>query len=280
MIYPTDPMSFFQGNTEHKLPDVLESINKRYGPGTVCTGTAQSLEKKYAVSSIISLNMAIGAIPLGRIIEIHGGEDSGKTALALHLAQQIGGPVLFMDADCGLSPVHLRSWGLQDLYCMHPETLEDALEICRSAAGAFGTIVIDTLAALPTRADLSYRLDESCLTDGGSAKILSHALPVLVRILRRTGCTLILVNQMRNNPDIIYGRTEYPTGGRAIGYYAALRMEVYRTERNQAGQGVRIVVVKCKYSPPFRRVDVGLIYGRGLVGWRTWKAADDRDGTA
>ena len=256
----------------------MQMINNRYGAGTVQTGadvSTRPIETQYAYSNIPALVVATGGIPLGRIIEIHGGEGSGKTALALHLAQWINEPVLFMDADCGLSPSYLGLWGLQDLYCMHPETLEAALEVCRSAAGAFGTIVIDTLSALPTRAELSCRLGEYELDDGGTANILSHALPVLIRTLRHTGCTLILVNQMRNNPQIMYGRPDYPTGGRAIGYYAAQRLAVYRTEKNQVGQGLVVVVRKNKYSFPGRRAEVGLIYGRGLVPWWKWKAESD-----
>ena len=154
---------------------------------------------------------------------------------------------------------------------MHPETLEDALEVCRSAAVAFGTIVIDTLTALPTRADISCHLDECHLGDWGAAGILSHALPALIGTLRRTGCTLILVNQMRNRPHIIYGQLDYPTGGRAIGYYAAQRLEVHRTEQNHVGQGLVVFVRKNKYSPPGRRAEVGLIYGSGLVPLWRWK---------
>lgn len=255
------------------LQGALRSINAQYGEGSVQVGgkaISDRMAHRYAFSNILALTMAIGTIPLGRIIEIHGSEDSGKTALALHLAQRIGEPILFMDADCGLSPIYLQ--GINEMYCMYPETLEDALEVCRSAAGAFGTIVIDTLSALPTRADLACRLDDCRLSDGGTAKILSHALPILMRTLQRTGCTLILVNQMRNDPRILVGRMAHPTGGRAIGYYAAQRLATYRTERNKYGQRVMIVAEKNKYAAPFRRAEVSLIYGRGLAPREEWEA--------
>lgn len=256
------------------LPAALEAINRKYGPGTVQTATeflCWGGGYRYVMSGIDSLTMAIGAIPLGRVIEIHGDEGSGKTALALHLVRCIGGPVLYLDADCGLSPLYLREF--PEMFVMHPETLEDALEIVRTAAEGFQVIVIDTLSALPSRADLSFRLDESCLSDDRTAKILSHALPVLVQIMQRTGCTLILVNQMRNNPNILIGRTEYPTGGRAVGYYTALRMETYRVEKNNVGQRVRIFVRKNKYGAPHRYADVGLIYGYGVTSASAWKIA-------
>lgn len=256
------------------LPSALAAINRKYGQGTIQTATAflrQGGSQRYVLSGIDSLTMAIGAIPLGRIIEVHGNEGSGKTALALHLAQCIGGPILYLDADCGLSPLYLR--GFQNLYCMHPETLEDALKISQIAAEGFRVIVIDTLSALPTRAELSFRLEESRLADGGTAKILTHALPILVGKLQQTVCTLILVNQMRENPHILIGNREHPTGGRAIGYYAALRLRVHLAEGKKEGHLARIVIEKNKYGPCYRRADVGLIYGYGLTSAAAWADA-------
>jgi len=253
----------------------LRLINDKYGEGTVQVGgksIAEQIARRYALSDILALTMAIGYIPLGRIIEIHGSEDSGKTALALHLAQRSGEPILFMDADRSLSPVYLR--GIEEIYYMRPETLEDALKLCRTAAEVFGTIVIDTLTALPTRRDLAFRLEQEAWVHSEAAKMLSHSLPTLVRTLNRTGCTLILVNQMRNNPCIQFGHTDHPTGGRAIGYYAAQRLAVYRTEHKKYGQRVLIVTEKNKYAAPFRRAEVGLIYGRGLVPLPEWEAME------
>lgn len=209
-----------------------------------------------------------GGIPRGRIVEIYGNEASGKTALALHLAQQTSGPVLYADADHGLSPYIL---GGQELYLLDVKTLEDALGACQTAAiGGFSAVVIDTVAAFPTSEDMRVGTNDKYGPPRNlQARVMSQCLPILTGLLHVTGCTLILVNQMREKPGIMYGRPDYPTGGRAIGYYAALRLETRRIGAIKpadvvTGQKIAVDVVKSKYAAPRKRAIINLTYGEGL----------------
>lgn len=210
-----------------------------------------------------------GGIPRGRIVEIYGSEGSGKTALALHLAQQTGGAVLYADADHGLSPYILRG---RELYLLNVDTLEDALSACQTAAiGGFSAVVIDTVTAFPTGEDMRVGInDKYGLPRNQQAKVMSKCLPILNGLLHVTGCTLFLVNQLREKPGIMYGRPDRPTGGRAIGYFAALRLETRRIETMESGkvvtgQKVAVDVVKCKQAAQGKRAIVTLTYGKGVV---------------
>ena len=210
-----------------------------------------------------------GGIPRGRIVEIYGSEGSGKTALALHLAQQIGGAVLYADADHGLSPYILRG---RELYLLNVDTLEDALSACQTAAiGGFSAVVIDTVTAFPTGEDMRVGInDKYGLPRNQQAKVMSKCLPILNGLLHVTGCTLFLVNQLREKPGIMYGRPDRPTGGRAIGYFAALRLETRRIETMESGkvvtgQKVAVDVVKCKQAAQGKRAIITLTYGKGIA---------------
>jgi len=210
-----------------------------------------------------------GGIPRGRIVEVHGNEGSGKTALALHLAQQTGGAVLYADADHGLSPYILRG---RELYLLNVDTLEDALSACQTAAiGGFSAVVIDTVTAFPTGEDMRVGInDKYGLPRNQQAKVMSKCLPILTGLLHVTGCTLFLVSQLREKPGIMYGRPDRPTGGRAIGYFAALRLETRRIETMESGkvvtgQKVAVDVVKCKQVAQGKRAIVTLTYGKGIV---------------
>ncbi len=210
-----------------------------------------------------------GGIPRGRIVEIHGNDGSGKTALALHLAQQTGGAVLYADADHGLSPYILRG---RELYLLNVDTLEDALDACQTAAiGGFSAVVIDTVTAFPTGEDMRVGInDKYGPPRNQQAKIMSKCLPILTGLLHVTGCTLFLVNQLREKPGFVYGRPDRPTGGRAIGYFAALRLETRRIETMESGnvaigQKVAVDVVKCKQAAQGKRAVVTLTYGKGIA---------------
>ena len=210
-----------------------------------------------------------GGIPRGRIVEIHGNDGSGKTALALHLAQQTGGAVLYADADHGLSPYILRG---RELYLLNVDTLEDALDACQTAAiGGFSAVVIDTVTAFPTGEDMRVGInDKYGPPRNQQAKVMSKCLPILTGLLHVTGCTLFLVSQLREKPGIMYGRPDRPTGGRAIGYFAALRLETRRIEAMASGnvvtgQKVAVDVVKCKQVAQGKRAIVTLTYGKGIV---------------
>lgn len=245
---------------------LLEKINS-----TCEGGIGYGLPPQEVVSTgLPQLDAVTGGIPRGRIVDIYGGADTGKTALALHLAQHLPGPMLYIDADHGLSPHILNG---ADGYLLDVATMEDALDACRIAAGsgAFGSIVIDTVAALPTKEDAQNSLTVGRFWERErQARVMSKALPMLAGALCKTGCTLFLVNQIRVKPWILFANPEYPTGGKAIGYYAALRLRVSRYQTIEKsnrvmGLKLKIRVVKCKYGPPGREADVSLLYGEGLT---------------
>jgi len=249
--------------------ELLDSINRACQAG-ISYGY-QLPEQEVIPTSIPQLDAVIGGgVPRGRIIEIFGAEASGKTALALHMARRIPGPTLYVDADGGLSPYILNG---QDLYLLRLETLEDTLDACITAArtGSFGSIVIDSVCALPTNEDIRSTINSKdwAENDKRQAKVLSKALPILAGVLHYTGCSLILVNQLRNKVPCLVGRPDRPTGGRAIAYYSSLRLETHGYEAIKeadtiTGQKILVKVEKCKYTPPGKRATASLLYGEGV----------------
>jgi len=245
---------------------LLENVNQ-----TCEASVSYGIPTKEVVSTGIPQLDAVmgGGIPQGRIVEVYGTDGSGKTALALHLARRLPSPTLYVDADHGLSPYILRR---QELYLMDVGTLEDTIDACMTAVvGGFGSIVIDTVAAMPTNEDMRIGINNKrCSLTEYHARIMSRALPILAPLLHRTGCTLILVNQLRNIPGVMYGRPDRPAGGRAIGYYAALQLETFRLESVKynddftIGQKVLVRVQKCKYGIPGKRAEIKLFYGQGI----------------
>lgn len=243
---------------------LLELVNRKYN-GVLAYGLP---EQEIVSTGIPQLDAAMGGgIPKGRIVEIYGPEDSGKTGLALHLAQQLPGPTLYIDADHGLSPFILSG---REVYLLNVTILEDAPDACLTAAAGFGSIVIDSLAALPTDVDMRNSINDGYWGQRErQAKVTSKALPILSPVLHKTGCTLILVNQLRVKPGIMYGNPERPTGGKAVGYYSALRLETRRYEICKSGpevfgQMMRVRVAKCKYAAPGKEALAKLTYGAGV----------------
>lgn len=242
------------------MNQALQAIAERYR-------IAPCRAPEFIPSGTRDLDAITGGIPVGRVVDIHGGEDSGKTALALALAR---GTTLFLDGESKLNPAHVRD--PKNFYVMRPDTLDAALEVCRTASRGFDTVIVDTIEAFPIRPERACALSDFYGGyDGDREKLLSHALPVLVPELQANGCTLILVNQMRNRQGVVYGRVDRSTGGRALTYYAALRLELNRVEYvrdRQAitGQKVRVWASKCKYRTPGGRADLLLDYRRGWIG--------------
>ncbi len=243
---------------------LLETIN-RTCEGSVSYGAPA---QEVLSTGIPQLDFVTGGgIPRGRIVEIHGNEGSGKTALALHLAQQTGGPVLYADADHGLSPYIL---GGRELYLLNVETLEDALDVCQTAAvGGFGAVVLDTVTAFPTNEDKRCGINDKVPPRNLQARVMSKGLPILAGLLHITGCTLFLVNQMREKPSVMPGNPGHPTGGKAVGCYAALRLKAHRWEAIKhagitTGQKILVEVEKCKYAAPGKRAVLTLTYGKGV----------------
>lgn len=228
-------------------------------------------------TGIRRLDEAIGGIPRGRIVEIFGPEGSGKTALALHLARALGGPVLYGDADHGLTQYILQGTDLEnDMYLLHSSTLQEALGACRIAAAGFAAVVLDTVTAYPTKEDMrtSFR-DGRFRPSNPTSRVMAHAVPVLLPLLYESGCTLIVVSQTRYKPGVIYGNPEYSTGGRATACFAALRLGIRAKERIRVrvayadektiGQKMCVTVAKCKYGPPWATASISLNYEGGGI---------------
>lgn len=244
------------------LEKVIASINERFGEGSVMRLGKAPQSQPALSTGLPALDTArgIGGVPRGRIVEIFGGEAAGKTSLALQIARRAEN-ALYIDADHGIPAARMAGMTIASV-----DTLEDALNVCEIAAGAFDLIVIDTLAALPTKAELAAPLE--CRDYKNSAAVLlSRTLPRLMHSLAKNNCTLIVVNQMRENPAVIFGNPEKTTGGRALKYYAAIRFRVSRREflmRKQEviGQKIRVEVVKNKCAPPFGMAEPLILFDR------------------
>lgn len=248
------------------LEKIIESINFRYGPGTLMRLGEAPLFHPVLSTGIEELDTAlgIGGIPRGRIIEIFGSDTAGKTSLALQIAREAES-VLYIDADHGLNPAQMIG-----LTIASADTLEDALNICEIAAPAFDLIVIDTVAALPTREDLTLPLGCEGYKKS-TAVVLSRTLPRLIHSLAKHGCTLILVNQEREIPNVVYGNPLKSTGGRALKFYASVRLSINKLpllcEKNKMAyaQKVRIRIVKNNCAPPFKEAEPWLLFETGIM---------------
>ena len=218
--------------------------------------------QKFIPTGFKTLDAVTGGVPKGRIVDVYGTADAGKTALALSLAR---GNVLYIDAENKLSP-----WMVQKrkgLYVAHAESLESALEICRIAAAGFDTIVLDTIEALPEAFDPWTTISEP--RENSRERLMSNALPVLVPLLYSNGCTLITVNQVRCVYGIFRYERDHSTGGKALDYYAALQLEVRRIDNvrengERTGQKIMVRVAKSKYHRPGGAAELVLDYRRGL----------------
>lgn len=258
------------------LTHALRCINHMYGSDSIKPLSSMCPQRARVIpTGIPDLDNAtgIGGIPVGRVVEIFGAEDSGKSALALHIASRLptDRPALYVDADKHLSPAQIRANGLaNNLYLLNLDTLE----ACRKAITGYGAIIIDTLTALPTRSQASMRLsDQEKFGATPQSKVLAHALPVLLPILAANGCTLIIVNQMRDRAGFVCGRRDHPTGGRALHHYAAMRLELHTMNYIYAGtpqpkvigQEIRVRVVANKCAAADRCAGINLYYGLGLL---------------
>ena len=240
------------------IAETMCSINRCFGPGTIRRGDEYPIQDRF-YTGIASLDRLTGGIPSGRIVELFGENSSGKTTLARFLAESAG-EVLYMDADNGLG-------GVRGMNVMYPETLEDALRAVEIAAPAFDAVVIDSLTALPTRAEAELDIGDF-YTKSSAAVVLSRALPRLVPVLLKNRCAMILVTQLRDIPGVMYGRPDKPSGGRALRHYASLRIEVRRLEitkhgRECTGQRIRATGQKNKCGVPFRTAELQLVFGYG-----------------